>query len=71
MCLVQRDESHPAEWLDSAGRYIGTHGLDAVNPLQRPEIQDGGELTDDAQKSYSGEGCHWRHCLHILTVICV
>ena len=38
--------------------YIGTHGLDSVNPLQRPELRDGGELTDDAKATYADGG--WR-----------
>ena len=39
--------------------YVGTHGLDGVNPLQRPELRSSdGQLTDEALESYGGEG--WR-----------
>ena len=61
------DGSWPSEWLEGGSPeylavmeppYIGTHGLDSVNPLQRPELRDGGELTDDAKATYADGG--WR-----------
>lgn len=38
--------------------YVGTHGLDSVNPLQRPELRDGGALTDESEAVYADGG--WR-----------